>query len=210
MERDRGRGRSRLPLSREQNASAWGWIQGPQDHDLSWRQMLNQLSHPCTLQHSFLKEASLRVIDSLIQSFLPASKADGLFRPKTVPWIGPSPFINHALTVFSLNFLATALATYFYIFLALAPPSFLREDSLEERRLLLLPSVLLIKDNGKHSWIQMWLLCQNTLVTESLPWEHRKKWGDFLRVNQRLLPCGFICSLHKHVLSTRKNEKVDE
>ena len=44
--RGRGRGRSRLPLSRVPPLGTWGLILGPWNHDLSQRQMLNQLSHP--------------------------------------------------------------------------------------------------------------------------------------------------------------------
>ena len=40
----RGRGRSRLPTEHE--ARHGGSIPGPWDHDLSWRQTLNPLSHP--------------------------------------------------------------------------------------------------------------------------------------------------------------------
>ena len=40
--RDMGRGRSRLSAG----SPRWGSILGPWDHDLSQRQMLNQLSHP--------------------------------------------------------------------------------------------------------------------------------------------------------------------
>ena len=53
---DRGRRRSKLPT--EEGAHWQGLIQGcipgPWDHDPSWRQTLNQLSHPGTPKREFL------------------------------------------------------------------------------------------------------------------------------------------------------------
>lgn len=38
----------------------WGSIPGPQDHDPSYRQMLNQLRHTCAPRLRFLKQEGLR------------------------------------------------------------------------------------------------------------------------------------------------------
>ena len=46
----KGEGEAEFPLSRELTA---GWIPSTQDDDLSWRQMLNRLSHPGALQSAF-------------------------------------------------------------------------------------------------------------------------------------------------------------
>ena len=51
--RDRGSGRSRLPLG----SPMWDLIPGPGDHDLSWRQTLNHLATqvPLFFLHEYLK-----------------------------------------------------------------------------------------------------------------------------------------------------------
>ena len=48
-----GEGEVGSPLSREPDA---GWITGPEDHDLSQRQMLNCLSHPGAPKNDLLHD----------------------------------------------------------------------------------------------------------------------------------------------------------
>ena len=54
----RGRGRSKLPRA---GIPMWDSIPEPQDHDLSWRQMLNQLSHPGLTNRKFLKMIKMNI-----------------------------------------------------------------------------------------------------------------------------------------------------
>ena len=48
-QKEQAEGEADSPLSREPDAGIDGLIPGPWDHDLSWRQMLNRLSHPGAL-----------------------------------------------------------------------------------------------------------------------------------------------------------------
>ena len=54
----KGRGRSRFPVKQDS-------IPGPWDHDLSWRQMLNQLSHPGPPLEHFLSSISPHILVGL-------------------------------------------------------------------------------------------------------------------------------------------------
>ena len=77
------------PLSGEPN---WGLIPGPWDPDLSWRQMLNQLSHPGTLTQGLFRCVliSLQIFKYFPELFLfLISNLISLWLQNTLLWLSP-------------------------------------------------------------------------------------------------------------------------